>query len=149
MILGSIQFLIDELRDPDNHIADMVDNQIFSGLSRTSNKKIPPHNTQIGIEYTSDNNDGYFFTEFRDFDCKNIEAKITISSAYGENDNYCQEIINNIVDLFSKHRKKITNEYRIFIDKIQTGVIEENNERWTGTINMNIRQFTLIPDNIS
>jgi len=51
--------------------------------------------------------------------------------------------------LFSNHRKKITDDYRIFIDKIQTGVIEENNEQWTGTINMNIRQFAPIPENIT
>ena len=149
MILESIQFLVNELRNPENQIASMVDNQIFSGLSRTTNDLISPHFTKIGLEYTSDNSDGYFFTEFRDFDCKNINVKITVSSAYGENDNYCQEVINNIVTLFSNHRKKITDDYRIFIDKIQTGVIEENNEQWTGTINMNIRQFAPIPENIT
>ena len=110
---------MDELRNPDNLIAGMVDNQIFSGLPRTPSTLIEPHYTRIGVEYATDSGDGYFFTEFRDFDCLNIKIKITVSSAYGENENYCRDIMERICYLFSIHRKKITTDYRIFIESIQ------------------------------
>jgi len=145
----TIQFLMDELRNPDNLIAGMVDNQIFSGLPRTPSTLIEPHYTRIGVEYATDSGDGYFFTEFRDFDCLNIKIKITVSSAYGENENYCRDLMERICYLFSIHRKKITTDYRIFIDNVQTDVIEENNERWNGTINMSVRQFEKIPEDIT
>lgn len=145
----TIQFLMDELRNPDNLIAGMVDNQIFSGLPRTPSTLIEPHYTRIGIEYATDSGDNYFFTEFRDFDCLNIKIKITVSSAYGENENYCRSIMEEIKDLFAVNRKKITSTYRIFVDNVQTGIIEENNERWIGTINMDVRQFDVIPEGIT
>lgn len=145
----TIQFIMDELRNPNNLIAGMVDNQIFSGLPRTPSTLIEPHYTRIGVEYVTDSGDNYFFTEFRDFDCLNIKINITVSSAYGENENYCRSIMEEIKDLFAINRKKITTTYRIFVDNVQTGIIEKNNERWIGTINMDVRQFDVIPEGIT
>jgi len=57
--------------------------------------------------------------------------------------------MSKIVYLFSIHRKKITEDYRIFVDNVQMDLIEENNERWNGTINMSIRQFEKVPNGIT
>ncbi len=149
MISETIQFIMDELRNPDNGITQLCDNQIFSGMPRIPSTLIAPHYTRIGVEYSTESGDGYFFTPHRDFDNLDIKVKILVSSAYGENENYCRDIMEKICYLFSIHRKKITTDYRIFIDNVQADVIEENNERWNGTINISVRQFEKIPENIT
>lgn len=140
----TVQFIMDELRSPTNTVSGMVDNQIFAGKNRLPISFVSPHLTRIGVDVSSETDEGYFFTTTRDFDCNNIKIKIIVLSANGEDNNYCDSVVNAIISLFSVHRKKITSEYRIFIDSMSTSVEEDNSEHWTGNIELAIKQYTPI-----
>ena len=148
-IVPVVQFVMDQLRDVNNPIVSMVDNQIFSGMPRMTIAFSAPHWTRVGVDYYSDDSQNQFFSQVRDFNVTNVKMKITVTSANGENENYCKEVINAILALFGDNRKKITETYRIFIDGMSVVFKEDNPERWTGEIDMDIKYLTKIDEDVT
>jgi hypothetical protein len=138
---------MDELHG-DSTLVTLTDNQYYTGLLREPVSLVAPYYTRIGIEYVSDVGDGYFFTQIRDYDSKKVSIKITIVTSYGHNDQHCRAIVEAISDLFSIDRKKVTSTYKIYIDNINTNIVETEQARWIGTVTMDIAYLTLVPTNL-
>lgn len=130
------QFILDELHS-DQQIVNMTDNQFYTGLLRTPISLSPPHYTRVGIKYNRDTTDNDFFSDIRDFSITNLTVTVQVWSAYGDNDNHCRMIVDKIVDLFGKNRKKVTENYQIYINSISS-VIEESDSKWIGNIEMKV-----------
>jgi len=136
---------LDELHQ-DSELVTLCDNQFYTGLLRIPVTLTAPHYTRVGILYASDSGDGCFFTQVRDFDKLDISIIITVVCGLGENDNHCRKVINAMKTLFSTHRKKTTETYKIYINKIDSKVEPTDQARWTGTITMNVEYYTAVPD---
>lgn len=143
-----IQFILDELHQ-NSSLVTLTDNQYYTGLLREPVSLIAPHYTRIGIEYISDSGDGFFFTQLRDWDETKVVVKITVVTSYGNNDQHCRSIVDGISDLFCINRKKTTKDYKIYIDNISTSIVETEEARWIGTINMNVAYLIPVPDSLT
>lgn len=141
------QYILDTLH-ANSALVTLCDNKFFNGLLREPINLTAPHFTRVGIEYVSNSGDGYFFTQTRDFDSTQIQIKITVITSYGNNDNHCRTVMDDIVALFTTHRKKSESTYKIFIDNINSSITESEQARWTGIITMTVSYFVLIPDGI-
>ena len=142
------QFILDELHGNASLVA-LTDNKYYTGLLREPISLIAPHYTRIGIEYISDSGDGFFFTQLRDWDETKVVVKITVVTSYGNNDQHCRSIVDGISDLFCINRKKTTEDYKIYIDNISTSIVETEEARWIGTINMNVAYLIPVPDSLT
>lgn len=142
-----IQFILDELHQ-NASLVSLTNNQYYTGLLREPISLTAPYYTRIGIEYISESGDGFFFTQIRDYDSRKAQVKITIVTSYGNNDAHCRQIVDEISTLFSVHRKKSEIEYKIYIDNINSNIVENEQARWIGTITLDINYLTLIPDDI-
>ena len=140
-----MQFISDVLHS-DQALVTMVDNQFHTGLLREPTALNPPMFTRVGIEYTSDNRQGHFFSQIRDFTEQKIQVKITIVTSYGQNDNHCRSIVDTITTLFLENRKETTNKYKIYIDSVDSNIAETDQSRWIGTINMSLTYLIAMPD---
>lgn len=139
-----LHFILEALHG-DSEIVNLVDNRFYTGLLRDPVSLTAPHYTRVGIEYSSDSGDGYFFSRLRDWDENKIQIKITVVTSYGHNEDYCRQIIDAINDLFWVNRIKTTEEYKIYIDKISSSIVENEQARWIGTINLEISYVVPIP----
>lgn len=142
------QFILDELHS-NAELVELTDNQYYTGLLREPISLIAPHYTRIGIEYVSDSGDGFFFSPLRDWDEIKVNIKITVVTSYGNNDQHCRSIVDAISYLFSVNRKKITEDYKIYVDKIDTNIVETEQARWIGTITMSLAYLTPIPGDVT
>ena len=142
------QFILDELHGNASLVA-LTDNKYYTGLLREPVSLTAPHYTRIGIEYISDSGDGFFFTQLRDWDETKVVVKITVVTSYGNNDQHCRSIVDGISDLFCINRKKTTEDYKIYIDNISTSIVETEEARWIGTINMNVAYLIPVPDGLT
>jgi len=141
----TIQFILDELHQ-DSELVTLCDNQFYTGLLRTPVTLVAPHYTRVGILYTSDSGDGCFFTQVRDFDKLDINIVINVVCGLGENDNHCRKVVDTIANLFSLHRKKVTEDYKIYINKISTKIESTEQAHWVGTITMDVEYYFPVPD---
>ena len=141
------QFIMDELHE-NAELVELTDNRYYTGLLREPISLVAPHYTRVGIEYVSESGDGYFFTQLRDWDELKVSIKITVVTSYGNNDQHCRSIVDAISYLFSVNRKKVTDTYKIYVDKIDTSIVETEQARWIGTITMSVAYLTPIPDGI-
>lgn len=142
-----IQFILDELHGNSSLVA-LTNNQYYTGLLREPISLTAPMYTRIGIEYISESGDGYFFAQIRDYDSRKVQVKITIVTSNGNNDAHCRQIVDEISTLFSVHRKSTGNGYKIYVDNINSNIIETEQARWIGTITLDVSYLTLIPDDI-
>lgn len=142
-----IQFILDELH-ANASLVSLTNNQYYTGLLREPISLTAPYYTRIGIEYISESGDGFFFTQIRDYDSRKVQVKITIVTSYGNNDAHCRQIVDEISTLFSVHRKKSETEYKIYIDNINSNIVETEQARWIGTITIDVNYLTLIPDEV-
>ncbi len=142
-----IQFILDELHQNSSLVA-LTNNQYYTGLLREPISLTAPMYTRIGIEYVSEGGDGLFFTQIRDYDSKRVQVKITVVTSYGNNDDHCRQIVDEISTLFSIHRKSIGSDYKIYIDNINSNIIETEQARWIGTITLEVSYLTLILEGI-
>ena len=140
-----IQFILDSLHG-NASIVELTDNQFYTGLLREPVSLTAPHYTRIGIEYSSDSGDCAYFTQLRDWDEKKVTIKITIVTSLGHNENHCRQVVEEITDLFSLNRKRTTTNYKIYVDKIDSSILETEQARWIGTISMSIAYITPISD---
>ena len=140
-----MQFILDGLHS-DQDLVTLTDNQFHSGLLREPVALSPPMYTRVGIEYSSDNRQGHFFSQIRDFTEQKIQVKITIVTSYGQNDNHCRSIVDTITTLFLENRKETTDDYKIYIDSIDSSIVETDQSRWIGTINMAVTYLVAMPD---
>jgi len=138
-----LQFILDELHG-NTEIVELTDNKFYVGLLRDPVTLTEPHYTRLGIEYVSDNGDSAFFSQIRDWDEKQVQIKITIVTSYGHNENHCRQVVEDICELFSWHRKRTTSEYKIYINKITSNLVETEQARWIGTISMDVSYLTPI-----
>ena len=132
-----IQFILDTLHDNED-VRLAVDNQFYVGLLRAPVSLTAPHYTRVGIEYVSDSGDNIFFTTIRDWDETKIQIKVTVVSSYGHNDAYCRNVVESICQLFMTNRKQETLTHKIFVDQISSSIVESEDARWTGTINLTV-----------
>ena len=138
-----LQFILDELHGNDE-IVELTDNKFYVGLLRDPVTLTEPHVTRVGSEYVSDNGDSTFFSQIRDWDEKQVQIKITIVTSYGHNENHCRQVVEAICELFSQHQKRTTSEYKIYINKITSNIVETEQARWVGTISMDVSYLTPI-----
>ena len=132
-----LQFVLDELHG-NSEIVELTDNQFYVGLLRDPVSLTAPHYTRIGIEYISESNDNVFSSPLRDWDEAQIQIKVTIVTSYGQNENHCRQVVEAICQLFSWHRKRTTENYKIYINKINSSIVETEEARWIGTITMDV-----------
>lgn len=140
-----IQFILDSLHG-NSSIVELTDNQFYTGLLREPVSLTAPHYTRIGIEYSSDSGDGAYFTQLRDWDEKKVVIKITVVTSFGHNENHCRTVVEEICNLFSLSRKRTTSTYKVYIDKIDSNIVENEQARWIGTISLSISYLTPISD---
>jgi hypothetical protein len=141
------QFILDELHQ-NASLVTLTNNQYYTGLLREPISLTAPYYTRIGIEYVSESGDGIFFTQIRDYDLRKVQIKFTIVTSYGNNDAHCRQLVDEITTLFSVHRKKTEIEYKIYIDNINSSIVETEQARWVGTITLDVSYLTLIPEGI-
>lgn len=142
-----IQFILDELHQ-NASLVTLTNNNYYTGLLREPISLTAPCFTRVGIEYVSENGDGFFFTQIRDYDSRKVQVKITIVTSCGNNDAHCRQIVDEITTLFSIHRKNIGSDYKIYIDNISASITENEQARWIGTITLDISYLTLIPSDV-
>ncbi len=140
------QFIMDELH-ANQTLVTLTGNQYYTGLLREPVSLLASTYTRIGIEYVSDSGQGYFFTPIRDWSELKVQVKFTVVTSNGHNENYCRTIVDAIKDLFMVNRKKVTTTYKIYIDGINTAIVETEQARWIGTINMDVTYLTVVPTN--
>ena len=139
------QYLLDTLH-ADQELVTLVDNQFHTGLLREPIALNPPMYTRVGIEYSSDNIQGHFFSQIRDFTEQKVQVKITVVTSYGQNDNHCRSIVDKIVTLFLENRKETNDDYKIYVDSIDSNITETDQSRWIGVINMTLSYLIPMPD---
>ena len=139
------QYLLDTLHE-DSELVTLVDNQFHTGLLREPIALNPPMYTRVGIEYSSDNRQGHFFSQIRDFTEQKVQVKITVVTSYGQNDNHCRSIVDKIVTLFLENRKETNDDYKIYVDSIDSNITETDQSRWIGVINMTLSYLIPMPD---
>ena len=139
------QYLMDTLHS-DSELVILVDNQFHTGLLREPVVLNPPMYTRIGIEYSSDNRQGHFFSQIRDFTEQKVQVKITVVTSYGQNDNHCRSIVDKIVTVFLENRKESNDDYKIYVDSIDSNIVETEQARWIGTINMTLSYLIAMPN---
>ena len=130
----------------DSELVILVDNQFHTGLLREPVVLNPPMYTRIGIEYSSDNRQGHFFSQIRDFTEQKVQVKITVVTSYGQNDNHCRSIVDKIVTVFLENRKESNDDYKIYVDSIDSNIVETEQARWIGTINMTLSYLIAMPN---
>ena len=138
------QYLLDTLHS-DQELVTLVDNQFHTGLLREPIALNPPMYTRVGIEYSSDNIQGHFFSQIRDFTEQKVQVKITMVTSYGQNDNHCRSIVDKIVTLFLENRKETNDDYKIYVDTIDSNITETDQSRWIGIISMTLTYLIAIP----
>ena len=141
----AIQFILDELH-LNNELVTLCDNQFYTGLLRIPVILTAPHYTRVGILYSQDSSQNCFFSNVRDFNATNLTIVITVVCGLGENDNHCRKVVDNMVALFAGHRKKTSDTYKIYINKIDSKIEPTEQARWTGTITLDVEYYTSTPD---
>ena len=68
-------------------------------------------------------------------------------TSYGQNDNHCRSVVDKMVTLFLENRKdSSSDDYKIYIDSIDSNIVETDQARWTGTINLSLSYLIAMPD---